>query len=89
MSKKLGDFLFVFGICLIAVGILAGIIAGIVTSDGFNLPPAITIWLLSIIVGTGFVTVSGSVHEVGKKKNDDDELLKMIIEQVKNNDIQP
>ena len=84
MSKKLGDFLFVFGICLIAIGILAGLIAGLVTAEGFNLPPAITVWLLSIVIGTGFVTVSGSVHEVGKKKQDDDEMLRMIIEKVKN-----
>ena len=87
MNKKLGDFLFVFGICLIALGVLAGLIAGLVTGEGFNLPPAITIWLLSIVVGTGFVTVSGSVHEIGQKKQDDDDLLKMIIEQVKNDEI--
>ncbi len=86
MNKKLADFLFVFGIVLIIVGILAGIIIGFVTDEGFNLVPAITIWLLSIIIGTGFVSVSGSVNKVNVEKTNDEETMRMIIEKIKSED---
>ena len=84
MNKKLADILFVSGICLIIVGVLAGVIIGFVTGDGFNLVPAITIWLLSIVIGTGFVSVSGSVNNVNAKKDSDEEVMQQIIEKIKN-----
>ena len=86
MNKKLVDVLFVFGIGLIIVGLLAGVILGFVTGEGFNLVPAITVWLLSIVIGSGFVSVSGSVHKVNTQKSDDEEELRMIIERIKEND---
>ena len=84
MNKKLADILFVSGICLIIVGVLAGVIIGFVTGDGFNLVPAITIWLLSIVIGTGFVSVSGSVNNVNAKKDSDEEVMQQIIDKIKN-----
>lgn len=84
MNKKLADILFVSGICLIIVGVLAGVIIGLVTGDGFNLVPAITIWLLSIIIGTGLVSVSGSVNNVNAKKDSDEEIMQQIIDKIKN-----
>ncbi|MBR1731716.1 MAG: hypothetical protein IJ725_04720 [Ruminococcus sp.] len=86
MNKKLADILFVFGIGLIIVGILAGVILGFVTGGGFKLVPAITIWLLCIVIGTGFVSVSGSVNKVNTQKTDDEESLRLIIEKIKNED---
>ena len=84
MNKKLADILFAAGICLIIVGILAGVIIGFITGDVFNFVPAITIWLLSVIIGTGFVTVSGSVNKVNDKKDNDEEVLRQIIDKIKN-----
>ena len=84
MNKKLADILFVSGICLIIVGVLAGVIIGFVTGDGFNLVPAITIWLLTIIIGTGLVSVSGSVNKLNTQKDSDEETLQQIIEKIKN-----
>ncbi len=89
MNKKLADFLFVFGIAMIIVGLLAGVVVGFVTGEGFNFVPAITIWLICVVLGTGFVSVAGSVNEVKEKHEDDDEMLKLIIEKVKNNDEMP
>lgn len=86
MSKKLADFLFVFGICLMILGLLAGVMLGFLTGDGFNLVPAITTWLLSIVIGTGFVSVSGSVSKVHMQKSDDEEELRLIIEKIKSDD---
>ncbi len=88
MHKKFGDVFFVAGICIIIVGILAGVAVGFLTGEGFNLPPAITVWLICVVLGTGFVSVSGSFQEVSQKKQDDDEMLKMIIEKVKSDDSQ-
>ncbi|MBQ7505264.1 MAG: hypothetical protein IJT79_08115 [Ruminococcus sp.] len=84
MNKKLADILFVSGICLIIVGLLAGVIIGFITGEKFNLVPAITIWLLSIVIGTGLVSVSGSVNKVNAQKDDDEETLQQIIEKIKN-----
>lgn len=86
MNKKLADFLFVFGIGLIIVGVLTGVIIGFVTSDSFNFVPAITIWLLCIIIGAGFVSVSGSVSKVNTEKTNDEETMRMIIEKIKSED---
>lgn len=86
MKKKLGDILFAFGIGLIIVGILAGIVLGLVTGEGFNLVPAITAWLLSIVIGTGFVSVSGSVNKINAEKTNDEEELRLIIEKIKSED---
>ena len=86
MNKKLADFLFVFGIGLIIVGVLTGVIVGFVTGEGFNLVPAITIWLLCIIIGAGFVSVSGSVNKVNTEKTNDEETMRMIIEKIKSED---
>ena len=86
MNKKLADFLFVFGIGLIIVGVLTGVIIGFVTGEGFNLVPAITIWLLCIIIGAGFVSVSGSVSKVNTEKTNDEETMRMIIEKIKSED---
>lgn len=83
MNKKIADFLFTFGICLIIVGVLAGIILGFVTGEGFNLVPAITVWLLCVVIGTGFVSVSGSVNKVTQATNDDEDVVRLIIEKVK------
>ena len=86
MYKKLADILFVSGICLIIVGILAGVIFGFITGDGFNLVPAITIWLLSIVIGTGIVSVSGSVAKIDTKEKDDEETMRLIIDKIKSED---
>ena len=84
MNKKFADILFVSGICVIIIGVLAGVIIGFVTGDGFNLAPAITIWLLSIVLGKGFVSVSGSVNKVNTKKDNDEDVLQQIIDKIKN-----
>ena len=86
MNKKLADIIFAFGIGIIIVGILTGVIFGCITSGGFNLVPAITIWLLSIVIGTGFVSVSGSVSKINSEKTNDEEELRLIIEKIKADD---
>ena len=83
MNKKLSDFLFVFGICLIIIGVVAGVIAGIAFGDDFNFAPAVTIWLLSVVVGTGLISVSASVSKINEKKEDEQETLRLIIERIK------
>lgn len=86
-NKKLADILYFIGICLIIVGILLGCAVGFIFGGGvFNLVPAITVWLLSIIVGAGLISVSGSLFEAEEKKADDEEFIKLIIENVKNED---
>ena len=86
MHKKLADILFVLGIGIIIIGILAGVVFGLITGEGFNLVPAVTIWLLSIVIGTGFVSVSGSVNRVNSRNDDDEEQLRLIIEKIKADD---
>lgn len=86
-NKKLPDILFSIGIIIIILGVLLGVLLGFVLSEqGFNLVPSITTWLLSLITGTGFITVSGSINEAKEKKEDDEEFLKLLIEQVKTDD---
>ncbi len=83
-NKKLPDILFFVGICVIITGVLLGVLLGFVMSgQGFNLVPSVTTWLLSIITGTGFVTVSGSLHEAKEKKENDEEFLSLLISQLK------
>ena len=82
-KTKLSDVLFRIGILIIAVGIVAGAAVGIFTADGFNLMPAIVIWFLSLVLGTGVINISGSVTEAREKKQSDEELLKSIIESIK------
>ena len=73
-NKKLPDILFSIGIIIIILGVLLGVLLGFVLSEqGFNLVPSITTWLLSLITGTGFITVSGSINEAKEKKEDDEE----------------
>ena len=82
---KLPDVLFTIGICVIIGGILLGVVLGFVLgNNGFDLVPSITCWLLSIVSGSGFITVSGSINEVKENKAKDEEILKMIIEKVQN-----
>ena len=82
---KLPDVLFAIGICVIVGGILLGVVLGFVLgNNGFDLVPSITCWLLSIVAGSGFITVSGSINEVKENKAKDEEILKMIIEKVQN-----
>ncbi len=84
-NKKLSDILFFVGICIIIVGILLGTALGFIFGNGgFNLVPAITVWILCVIGGTGFVSVSGSINEAEEKKSDDEEMLRQIIENLKN-----
>lgn len=84
-SKKIANILFFIGICVIILGILTGTVLGFVMGeDGFNFVPSVTVWLLSIIGGTGFVTVSGTLNEAEEKKKDDDEFIKLLIEKAKN-----
>lgn len=82
--KKLEKFLFIIGMALIVAGILSGVAVGFFTGDGFNLVPAVVIWLLTVISGTGFVTISGSLGEAGEKKQSDEEALREIIEKIRN-----
>ena len=86
MNKKIADILFVSGIVMIIIGILTGVILGFVTGDGFNLVPAITVWIFSMIIGAGLVSVSGSVNKISIKKQDDEEEIQMIIERIKTED---
>ncbi|MGN0488478.1 MAG: hypothetical protein ACI4HO_04375 [Ruminococcus sp.] len=82
---KLPDVLFTIGICVIIGGILLGVVLGFVLGNrGFDLVSSITCWLLSIVAGSGFITVSGSINEVNQNKAKDEEFLKMIIEKVQN-----
>ncbi len=84
-NKKLPYVLFTIGICVIIGGILLGIVLGFVLGNrAFDLVSSITCWLLSIIVGSGFITVSSSLNEVKENKAKDEEILKMIIEKVQN-----
>lgn len=84
-SKKIANILFFIGICIIIIGILLGTVLGFVMGeDGFNFVPSVTIWLLCIIGGTGFVTVSGTLNEADEKKRDDEEFIKLLIENAKN-----
>lgn len=86
-EKKPADIMFFIGICIIIIGILLGLALGFVFgAGGFNLVPSITVWLLSVIGGTGFITVSGSLNEAEEKKKDDEEFLKLLIESVKTGD---
>ena len=83
-NKKLTDILFAAGIAVFIIGALVGTVLGFVSSDGgFNLLPAIVTWLITLITGTGFITVSGSLGELGEKKQSDEELLSAILEKVK------
>ncbi|MCH5303909.1 MAG: hypothetical protein J1E41_03515 [Ruminococcus sp.] len=83
-NKKLADILFFIGICIIIFGILLGAVLGFVLGGGgFNFVPSITVWLLCVIGGTGFVSVSGAVNEAKEKKKDDEEMLRLIIESIK------
>lgn len=83
-NKRITDVLFTVGIVVIIAGILGGIIVGMLSGDGFNFIPALAVWLVTFFTGTGIVTVSGSLSEAGEKKQDDAELLDMILEKVKN-----
>lgn len=84
-SKKIANILFFIGICIIIIGILLGTVLGFVMGeDGFNFVPSVTVWLLCIIGGTGFVTVSGTLNEADEKKRDDEEFIKLLIENAKN-----
>ncbi len=84
-SKKIANILFFIGICVIIIGILAGTVLGFVMSeDGFNFIPSVTVWLLCIIGGTGFITISGTLNETEEKKKNDEEFIKLLIENVKN-----
>lgn len=86
-NKKPADILFFIGICIIIIGILLGCALGFIFGvGGFNLVPSITTWLLTLIGGTGFITVSGTLSEADEKKKDDEEFLKLLIESVKNGD---
>ena len=84
--KKLSDILFKIGLALIAIGIIAGTAVGIFTADGFNLMPAIVVWFISLIIGTGVINISSSLSEAGEKKKNDEEMLKRIIEGVKSDE---
>lgn len=84
-DKKPADILFFIGVCIIIIGVLAGIVLGLLFGDGgFNLVPSATVWLLCIISGTGFITVSGTLSEAEEKKKDEEEFIKLLIESVKN-----
>ena len=80
---KLFDILFRIGLIIIAFGIVAGAAVGIFTADGFNLVPAVIIWLLSLISGTGVINISSSLGEAQEKKQSDEEMLRQIIENIK------
>lgn len=83
-NKKLADILFFVGVCIIIIGALAGIALGLLFGEGgFNLVPSTTVWLLCIISGTGFITVSGTLNEADEKKQDDEEFVKLLIESMK------
>lgn len=82
-NTKLSDVMFRIGFLIIALGIAIGAAVGIFTADGFNLAPAIVIWLLSLIIGAGVVNISSSLSEAREKKQNDEELLKSIIESIK------
>ena len=84
-SKKIANILFFIGICVIILGILVGTVLGFVMGeDGFNFIPSVTVWLLCIIGGTGFITISGTLNEAEEKKQDDEEFIRLLIENVKN-----
>ena len=84
-TKKTADILFFIGICIIIIGILLGCALGFIFGDGgFDLVPSVTVWLLCIIGGTGFISVSSGLSEAEEKKKDDEEFVKLLIESVKN-----
>ena len=83
-NAKLFDILFRIGLIIIALGVLSGAAVGVLTADGFNLVPAIIIWLLSLITGTGVMNISGTLTDAHEKKQKDEEMLRLIIEKVKN-----
>lgn len=86
-NKKLADILYFIGVVLIILGILLGCAVGFFFGGGgFELVPSITVWLLSIIIGTGLISISDSLFEAEEKKADDEEFIKLIIENVKNED---
>ncbi len=86
-NKKTADILFFIGICLIIIGILLGCALGFIFGGGgFDLVPSITVWLLSIIGGAGFLGISSSLNEAEEKKAEDEEFIRLIIESVKSED---
>ncbi len=84
MNRKTADILFKIGIAVIIAGALAGALLGVIFGrGGFNLIPSVTVWLLSVISGTGIITVSSSLGEAGDKKRADELALEDIIERIK------
>jgi len=82
--KRLADVLLIIGLFVIIIGIITGIGLGYALSEnGVNLIIAIPVCMLSIVVGGGCISVSGSINEAEENKSDDLELLKEIIEKVK------
>lgn len=86
--KKPTDIPFIVGICVIIIGVLTGIVVGLFTSEDsrINLIPAITIGLLCFVAGTGIISVSGSLSDAKQQKKNDEEVLRIIIDRVKNED---
>ncbi len=83
-DKKTANILFYIGICIIIIGILLGTALGFIFGEGgFNLIPSVTVWLLCVIGGAGFINVSGTLNEAEEKKRDDEEFIKLLIESVK------
>ena len=87
MNRKTADILFKVGIGVIIAGAVSGALLGVLlSSGGFNLVPSVTVWLLSLITGTGVITVSSSLSEAGEKKRADELALEDIIERIKSED---
>ncbi len=83
--KDSDNILFFIGLCVIIIGILLGCALGFIFGGGgFDLVPSITVWLLCIIGGAGLISISGSISEAKEKKKDDEELVKALIEKMKN-----
>lgn len=86
-NKKLADILYFIGVVLIILGILLGCAVGFFFGGGgFELVPSITVWLLSIIIGTGLISISDSLVKSEEKKTEDEQFIKLLIESVKNED---
>lgn len=84
MNRKTADILFKIGIAVIIAGAAAGALLGVIFGrGGFDLIPSVTVWLLSVITGTGIITVSSSLGEAGDKKRADELALEDIIERIK------
>lgn len=84
-NKKLADILYFIGVVLIILGILLGCAVGFFFGGGgFELVPSITVWLLSIIIGTGLISISDSLVKTEEKKTEDEQFIKLLIESVKN-----